>query len=137
MAEDTQIRAIVKGLTDLTEQVVTKITLDVSANLIETTPVDTGWARANWAPAIGTPNIEDLRGIVPDARDAASAGAQQQQALATVATGYKLSMGKVFVTNNVPYISRLNDGSSAQAPAGFVQRAIHKAVTEDIRTLGR
>lgn len=30
--------------------------------------------------------------------------------------------GKVFIRNDVPYISRLNSGSSAQAPAYFVEK---------------
>lgn len=132
---DPQIRAIVRGLERLTERIVTKITLDVTANLVETTPVDTGWARANWVPAIGRPFSVDLSGVTPTAQNAAAAGSQQQAALAGVATGYKLSMGKVFVSNNVPYILGLNDGNSAQAPSGFVQRAIQKAVTQDIMGL--
>lgn len=119
----------------LTERVVTKITLDVTANLIETTPVDTGWARANWVPAIGTPSTSDVSGVQPTTQMATSAVAMQQQAVATVATGYRLAMGRVFVSNNVPYILALNSGSSKQAPAGLVQRAIHKAVTSDLRGL--
>jgi len=30
----------------------------------------------------------------------------------------------VHISNDAPYIGRLNAGSSSQAPAGFVQRAI-------------
>ncbi len=132
---DPQIRAIVKGLERLTERIVTKITLDITANLIETTPVDTGWARANWVPAIGMPLEANLDGIIPTSQDAASAASEQQAAIAGIVTGYKLSMGAVFVSNNVPYIVRLNEGSSAQAPSAFVQRAIEKAVTQDIKGL--
>lgn len=132
---DPQIRAIIKGLERLTERIVTKITLDVTANLIETTPVDTGWARGNWVPAIGAAFEADLAGITPTPQDAATAAAGQQNAIAGIVAGYKLSRGAVFVSNNVPYILRLNDGSSTQAPSGFVQRAIKKAVTQDIKGL--
>jgi len=130
---DQQINAIVKGLEKLTERVVSKITLDITANLIETTPIDTGWARANWVPAIGTPYLADLGGPKPSSAGISSQATEQAAATAKVATGYKLSMGKVFVSNNVPYILKLNQGWSSQAPAAFVQRAIHKAVTEDIK----
>mgnify|MGYP000125552930 CR=1 FL=1 len=133
MTEDTQIRAIVRGLERVTEHVVTKITLDVTANLVETTPVDTGWARANWVPAIGAPVIQDLRGVPTTAQNVASMTGEQQQALVGIVTDYRLSRGAVFVSNNVPYVPRLNDGSSTQAPSGFVQRAVQKAVTQDIR----
>jgi len=127
-----QVRAIVRAVERLTERIITKITLDITANLIEATPVDTGWARANWVPAIGRPFEADLEGITPTPQDAASAGAQQQVALVSLATGYKLNRGKVFISNNVPYILGLNEGTSRQAPSGFVQRAIKKAVTQDI-----
>ena len=133
MARDSQIRAVVRGLERVTERVITKITLDVTANLVEATPVDTGWARANWVPAIGAPVVRDLGNVPATSQNAASVAGKQQQAIAAVVTGYKLARGAVFVSNNVPYILRLNDGSSKQAPSGFVQRAIKKAVTQDIR----
>lgn len=133
---DQQIRAIVRGLDRLTERVVTKITLDVTANLVETTPVDTGWARANWVPALSKPFVANLGAVPVTAQNASAAGVRQQAAVAGIA-GYRLSMGRVFVSNNVPYIQELNAGSSRQAPSGFVQRAIAKAVTQDIRGLTR
>ena len=58
--ERTQIRAIVRGLERVTERVIIKITTDVTANLIETTPVDLGWARANWVPSLGAPVVKEL-----------------------------------------------------------------------------
>lgn len=132
---DRQVKAIVRGLEQLTERAIKKITLDTTANLIETTPVDTGWARANWVPSIGLPIDDNLSGVTPTAELASSAGARQQGALAGVAARYTLRMGSVFISNNVPYIVRLNEGSSTQAPAAFVQAAIRKAVTQDIRGL--
>ncbi len=131
---DPQIRAIVRSLGRLAERVVTKITLDVTANLVEGTPVDVGWARANWIPSIGVPFSANLSGMTPTPLDVAAANQERGVATARV-LGYKLGLGKVFVTNNVPYVPRLNDGSSKQAPAGFVQRAIAKAIKFDIRGL--
>lgn len=34
------------------------------------------------------------------------------------------------ITNDAPYIMRLNDGWSAQTPAGFIERAIDEALAE-------
>ncbi len=125
---DRQVRAIVRGLDRLTERVVTKLTLDVTANLIETTPVDTGWARANWLPSIGQPTIKDLPRTKPgDSQAVAGAVAEQNGATARL-LAYTLKEGRVFVTNNVPYILSLNDGTSKKAPPGFVQQAIARAV---------
>ncbi len=130
--DELQIRAIVRGMNGIAERVIRKVTLDVTANLIETTPVDTGWARANWVPSISAPFIASLANAQRTPADVSSAVGQQGEGKAKV-FGYKLHMGKVFVTNNVPYIIDLNLGSSRQAPAAFVQRAIAKAVTLDIR----
>jgi len=35
---------------------------------------------------------------------------------------------KIFITNNLPYAKRLNEGWSTQAPANFVQAAIRRAL---------
>ena len=35
----------------------------------------------------------------------------------------------VYISNNVAYIGRLNAGSSAQAPAGFVEEAVSTGVS--------
>lgn len=106
-----------------------RIALDITANLVETTPVDTGWARANWVPTLDNPfdgNPDPEEG--PTAREVADGRATQQEAIVGVKRGYRLAKGVVYITNNVPYIRDLNDGSSKQAPAGFVQTAVQRAV---------
>lgn len=132
-----RVRVVVESLERFVEQIITKIALDIVANLTRApsqggTPVDTGWARANWVPRIGAP-FTGTTGT----REAAEAGnvssADQQAGVAElVAQTYRLEKGRVYVSNNVPYILRLNEGSSQQAPAGFVQAAIRKAVTVDL-----
>lgn len=118
----SQIRIIVQSLERAVTRVVKKIVLDATANLIEDMPVDLGWARANWVPVI-TGTFKGMAGQ----RDTIDQG-PQQSGIASVATGYTLEQGYVTITNNVPYIQRLNAGSSKQAPAGFVQAAILRAV---------
>jgi hypothetical protein len=127
LADD--VLAVVRALEAVTSNVVKKITLDVTANLVETTPVDTGWARANWIPAISQP-YRSTEGSPESVSRAAQTTGQ-----ARVATSYDIRQGSVFVSNNVPYIVRLNEGSSSQAPSGFIEAAITKAVTRDILTL--
>ena len=128
--EKAQIRTILERLEDLTERTVIKLTLDVTSNLVDVTPVDTGWARANWVPSIGSPGDAPVgsRGS-----DGASEAAAAQAAGRTAVLGYKLQRGRVFISNHVPYIQSLNDGSSQQAPAGFVQSAVRRAVRENSR----
>lgn len=118
------VRVAVGELKSFTERKIKEITLAVTANLVEDTPLDTGWARNNWVPRIGVPP-EGVAG----SRDAVS-GAAQGAGLASVAATYALDKGSVFISNNVPYISALNDGHSKQAPSGYVQRSIEKGVRE-------
>lgn len=128
--EPGSLQFVLNELNRFTEKQVKAVTLDAVANLVETTPRRTGWARSNWLPSIGQP--ADVDGTAPSedraAASAASRAALGQQGIAQIVTTYKLSMGKIYVTNNVPYIAQLNEGSSTQAPAGFVQAAILKAV---------
>ncbi|QNN99850.1 hypothetical protein P67b_00091 [Ruegeria phage Tedan] len=118
---------VIDTLEQVTASIVNSLAVNITAELIERTPVDTGWARANWVPAIGAPSLAGSGDLSRSAREAgaASAGGRQSSAVGVIAAGYRdISQGPIFVSNNVPYIGRLNGGSSAQAPAGFVQDAI-------------
>ena len=99
---------------DITGQAV-RVALDVRANVVESTPIDTGLAKASWGIGVGAP----YEGV--------GSGPSTVSALA----GYRSENGPIHITNNLRYIQRLNDGSSQQAPAGFVQIAIDRAVTEN------
>lgn len=99
---------------------------ELVANLVEATPVDTGWARANWIGSVGEPT--DAVDGAPSAKgEATTAGALQKSGQAAV-LAYTVAQGDVWVSNNVPYINRLDLGTSTQAPAGFIEIAIGEAV---------
>jgi hypothetical protein len=123
----SSLKVVIAGLGKFVEKTVKKITLDATANLIEDTPRDLGWARVNWIPSLGSPS---LSGNVsnPSEGEVGAARRKQDQGIARVVTGFRLGSGKVYISNNVPYIMRLNEGSSTQAPAGFVQASIARAV---------
>lgn len=131
-----RIKIVVNSLERFLDRIMRKLTLDIVANLVSApdqgygTPVDTGWARANWVPQIGSPRTETV-----GTREQAEAGnvsqSNQQIGLATIAASYRFGP-RIYISNNVPYIVRLNEGSSKQAPRGFVQNAIAKAVTQDL-----
>jgi len=142
-----QITVIVNSLEGFIDRIIRKLTLDIVANLVLPgteggTPVDTGWARANWVPSVATPYTTDdvinpKEKMLATGTDSISAEVLareqvQQAGIATVAATYTMNKGPAFITNNVPYIIRLNMGSSTQAPAGFVQRAVAKAITVDL-----
>lgn len=133
---DAQVVAIIKSLEQFSERLIKKITLDIAANLRQTTPVQTGWARANWVPSVTRPKLEDLTAQSGADRAQYVAGATTKAELGdTSVLAYRLAQGSIFITNNVPYIVDLNQGSSRKAPAGFVQGAIEKAITQDIKNL--
>lgn len=128
------ITTVVNGLKDTLEKLAKKITLDVTAELIKTTPVDTGWARANWVPSISEPyNIDFGSNLSRKERSSLVSDGQatQNDGAANVAANYKLSLGSLFITNNVDYIVLLNEGYSQQAPAAFVQQAISTALASN------
>jgi hypothetical protein len=106
--------------------VVRALVTNLHEELVQTTPVDTGWARTNWVPNIGSP-FQGTAGTRLDAeagrldRSPATAGLAQMR-------GYDVAQGDVHVTNNVPYIESLNAGGSRQAPPAFVQGAIVRAI---------
>ena len=89
------------------------------------TPVDTSQAISNWVASLNAPPIEFLEPHYPGEKGST----QQASALETIAAA-KLALkvikagDTVYVTNNAPYIRRLNEGHSQQAPAGFIEVAL-------------
>jgi hypothetical protein len=118
------VNAVLAELDALVVRIVQQFTLEVHANLVEATPVDTGWARASWVPALGGPPADVA---TPESReDRIAAAAGRNVDVNAVISSYKFP-ALVYVSNGVPDIRKLNDGHSAQAPADFVQGAIDQA----------
>lgn len=110
---------------------VRRVEIRAFQTLTSATPVDTGFARANWTPSTGSATAAIARGPKSklEARRSATTLLPQNQAKAIgLSKSYQLEQGKAFLTNPVPYINALNEGSSAQAPKKFVERAIEVAV---------
>jgi len=87
------------------------INTEISTNIIDLTPVDTGRAKGNWIPTIGTSanginDIDDKSGNTTKVKASIEA---------------RKSAKKVFfLTNNLKYIRPLEHGSSSQNPSGMV-----------------
>lgn len=121
-----QIDIIVEDLATYSEEQLAGLALDLTANLIQNTPVRYGYARAGWVPSIGAPAIITQPERIEPAMVGPAQG-RQQEGIASV-IGYKLEQGALYVTNNVKYIGALNAGHSPQAPPGFVPRVIELTV---------
>lgn len=85
------------------------------------TPVDTTNARNNWVASVGHPSSIRFGSKAAPSMQALVQGVRQ-------IARYRLVHGTLWVVNNVRYIGDLNAGTSRQAPAGYVQRAIEKVV---------
>jgi hypothetical protein len=91
-----------------------ELVLEITANVREATPIDTGHAAASWVESVGAPVGEQL-GI---------AGISAGELL-----GFKLGDGDLFVSNPTDYIQLLNDpGISPQAEAHFIERGAEQAL---------
>lgn len=118
-----QTDKIMVQLEDATEEATVSMALNIHGGLVEETPVDTGWARSNWLPSVGVPR-RDTVGEPGKPNDAAAGLGQSEVA------DWKIADGPIYVTNNVPYIQRLNAGSSTQAPSGFVEGVVQREVNK-------
>jgi hypothetical protein len=108
-----------------------KVALVVDREVVLETPVDTGRARSNWIASIAAPILSDHEPYAPGAKlgkseraNAAAAMEQAQLVISAVKSG-----DDIYISNNVHYIGLLNEGSSAQAPSGFVQSAVLRGVS--------
>lgn len=83
------------------------------------TPRDTRRATNGWNLTEGSADFSD-----PGEGNYGQPPPAQQEAAAKIRKGAT----NASIANGVPYISQLDGGSSTQAPAGFVRRAVNRAV---------
>lgn len=92
--------------------VVQKTAVELLRGVVFKTPVDTGRARGNWLVGVGAAREGTVK-----ATDKTGAKAILQ---GTANIAELDGESSVFITNNLPYIGRLEKGHSKQAPAGMV-----------------
>lgn len=87
------------------------------------TPIDAGFARANWDGGVGA---------IPANPPAATPGAAAARARAAVVTARAGDV--VYLSNTARYIRRLEFGWSRQAPGGFIRLALAAAqrITDEV-----
>ena len=88
---------------------------EVSTAIIKDTPADTGRARGNWQASVG-------RGATGEV-SVGSVRSGEAKAIADVDQTVSVAVGDLYyLTNNLPYIERLEYGWSKQAPGGMVRK---------------
>lgn len=113
---EAQIRKTIVGLERVVERQMIRIAISIHTQLVRNTPVDTGWARMNWIPSIGTPS--------PGPVGSRQSARPNRQASVAHLLVYKFNQGSIWIRNAVPYIQVLNAGHSKQAAAGWVEASI-------------
>lgn len=103
------------------------VALAVITYLVRQVPVDTSKALSNFRIALGgtsygaevlPPHVPGMAGSTRTA-SAAIALAAARETLKLVRAGTTIA-----IINTVPYLKRLNEGSSAQHPGGFIEAAV-------------
>ena len=110
---------------ELTEDIsreVRKLGIRIDQGVVLGTPVDTGRARANWLVGIGTAPAGTTESLDQGGNSSI------QTAISVIGNYPADKLPALWIVNNLPYIGRLNDGSSEQAPAKFVEAAIDRAL---------
>lgn len=138
MAEFDQVDLLIADFDEFSREEVIALALNVEANLRDNppigTPIDTGWASANWVPSVGEPyadaGIAEVRDPTPGQVTARQRVAQQGE---NEVLSWRLGDGPIFTTNNVPYIGALDAGHSRQSPSGFVLAAIELGIQQTER----
>jgi hypothetical protein len=119
-------KAYEKKVLDKLEKVVRATALIAHGDLVTQTPVGDpstwknpapsgyvgGTAKASWFLDIDTVDIKEVDHTFDNEAEAKRR-----------VQSYTLD-SKIFISNNLPYIRRLNDGWSQQAPAGYVDSAL-------------
>lgn len=126
-----RMRVVAQDVVDGTSVIVRKCALAVDAAVVLGTPVDTGRARSNWQVELDQPAQGTIDAYAPG-KEGSTKGPNAQAAIAQgqqVVAAYKPGQ-VIHITNNLAYIGRLNEGHSAQAPAGFVEAAVLAGVAQ-------
>lgn len=120
-----EMRAAAKAVDKDASDAACEVAMAIVTDLAHRTPVDTSKALSNWRVSLGQPGALAVPPHVPGQHGST----QDASAAATIAAAKAVLANKkpgqvIWISNVLPYIRRLNDGYSKQAPAGFVERAI-------------
>ena len=119
-----RMRTVATKVTPNTERAVQEVAIQALVGVVFATPVLFGRARGNWQVGLGVTKRERLDRLDTDGGPTKDAGVAE-------ITGFSLEAhGFIVLSNNMPYILRLNDGYSTQAPAMFIESAVDAAVRQ-------
>lgn len=113
------------GVAANADETMRRVAIAATQTVIVATPVLSGRARSNWLASLGSSRVETVEPL----GDGAAATQPAIDAATTVIRSYDGDRDRdIRLGNSLPYIDPLNQGSSAQAPAGFVRLSVQAAV---------
>lgn len=122
LAKSLRGRALRVGLN--LDRAVKETAIAVLDTVVHKTPHDTGQARRNWQVA-----IRSARPINTPLEETDYEGDRTvAEGTAIIRSTARQPGQVVFITNALPYIQRLNEGWSQQAPAGFVEQCVQAGI---------
>ena len=101
-------------------QVARRLALDIDQRVVLRTPVDTGRARSNWLVGLGAPRRDTTETLDKTGSKAIVDAANT--------IGRSRAYQDIWISNNLPYILALEEGSSTQAPEGMARIAVAEAL---------
>lgn len=116
------MNSIVSRVNKRIDTVIRKSTIELFGSVIKMTPVDTGRAKGNWQCSIGSPITSETDRLDSAKLDSTNGSVAYAEVVKTV----KGTGNVVWLSNNVPYIQRLEYGSSKQAPSGMVRLSVQR-----------
>lgn len=120
-----RMRKLAKEVPEMGNKLAIKVTITIVNDLAHVTPVDESTAISNWQVELNNPAQSAIRAYYPGKKGSTyslSVSATIDDAKAALAT--KKPGQAIYLSNVLRYIRRLNDGSSSQAPAGYVERSV-------------
>lgn len=120
-----QMDGLSKKIAQSASDAAIKVAQTIVADLAYKTPVDTSQALSNWIVQVGSAYVGKIDPHYPGEFGSTRNSSAQATINAAIAALKAKKPGEpIFIRNNQPYIVRLNEGYSGQAPAGFVEASI-------------
>lgn len=114
MSFSKQVENFAKKANDAAERTSRGIIIELFSSVISDTPVKEGRAQGNWQTSVGQPKTNEIERFHKE---------ESINEVISVLGNSKLPP-TTYMTNNLPYIVPLEEGSSDQAPAGMMKKNV-------------
>lgn len=120
-----ELESNIKKIETSASNIASNVSMAVLEDLVFHTPVDTSNALSNWQLTIGAPANNEIEPYYFGRKGSTQSMSQDAAIIAGIKALKSKKPGEtIYISNNAPYIKDLDEGSSLQEPAGFVDRAL-------------